>query len=487
MPDSPPLLAARRLARAARAPIVPVDGALPAGLDGAVLLADAPLGDALLAEIAVALPRCEALVLWLPGADTAAGVELLDRHGFAHGMLNDVALPEPGVLAVLASDEGRAARNELAVNTPDRPFSALAIMPAFNEADVIHHAIGALVAEGVDVYLIDHESTDGTVAAASPWLGRGLVTIESFPGDSGYAERNHTEMVWRDILARVGEVSGERAADWYLFVNADEFREAPFTGMTLRDGLREADELGYSAVNFELADFRPTPEDAFVPGQDVRLALGHYEPPGSYDELQVKAWKAQPTPVDIVTHGGHDVLFAGKRVFPVPFILRHYPIRSAEHGRRKVLAERLARFAAEERADGWHVQYDRYVDGAEFLQARDTLVAWNGDRFRAELMSRVLRQVLLVNAARGSELALGDLEPHALTAWMARRGHGTVTTPDIQAAQGVLLQRGAQTQSALTAIADDLGAIFEAQARLAGNMQLSASLGGARAALHRAA
>jgi hypothetical protein len=489
MPDSTPLVAARRIARASRVPIVPVDDVLPgATSDGGILLADRPLDEALYGELARALPRFQALVLWLPGADSDTGGALLERHGFDHGLLSTVALPEPGILAVLAADESRARANELAVNTPERPFSALAIMPAFNEADVVFHAIGALVAEGVDVYLLDHESTDETVEAATPWLGRGLVAIESFPGDSGYAARNRTEMVWRDILARVAEVSGEIPADWYLFVNADEFREAPFTGTTLRDGLREVDELGFNAVNFELADFRPTPEDVFVEG-DVRLALGHYEPPGSYDELQVKAWKRRTRPVDLVSHGGHDVLFEGKRVFPVPFILRHYPIRSAAHGTRKVLAERIARFAAEERADGWHVQYDRYVDGAEFLHARETLVRWDGDRFRAELLARVLRQLLLVATARGSDPAAGDLDVGALAGWLGRRGHGTVGAPELEAAQVVLLTRGhpGSEQAGVAAIADELGSVFAAQARLGGNMQLAASLGAARAALQRAA
>jgi hypothetical protein len=490
MPDSTPLVAARRIARATRAPIVPVDDTLPAAAaDGGILLADRPLDDALYAELARALPRFQALVLWLPGADSETGVALLERHGFDHGLLDAVTLPEPGVLAVLAADESRAAANELAVRTSERPFSALAIMPAFNEADVVFHAIGALVAEGVDVYLLDHESTDETVAAATPWLGRGLVAIESFPGDSGYAARNRTEMVWRDILARVAEVSGEVAADWYLFVNADEFREAPFAGATLRDGLREVDELGFNAVNFELADFRPTPEDAFVPGEDVRLHLRYYEPPGSYDELQVKAWKRRPTPVDLVSHGGHDVLFEGKRVFPVPFILRHYPIRSAAHGARKVLAERVARFAAEERADGWHVQYDRYIDGAEFLQARETLLRFDGDRFRADLLARVLRQILLVATARGSDLATGDLDLGGLAGLLGRRGHGVVGASELQAAQSVLLTRGhpGAGRPGIAALADELGSVFAAQARLGGNMQLAASLGAARESLRRAA
>jgi hypothetical protein len=389
--DHPSLAAARRLARASHAPIAP-----PPGSDGAIVLADgAPSADLL-----AALPRLEALVTWLPGATIDEAVAVL--RGAEYGSIDRIEIPEPGVLAVIAPDEAAAERHAEALRAAARPFRALAIMPAFNEADVIFHAIGALVSEGVDVYLLDHESTDGTVEAAKPWLGRGLVRIERFPEEAGYPERNRTEMVWRDILRRVGEVSGEVAADWYLFVNADEFREAPWPGVTLTDGLREVDELGFNAVNFELLNFRPTAQDAFVDGADVRDHLRHYEPPKSYDVLQIKAWKAQPAVVDLVHHGGHDVLFAGKRVFPVPFLLRHYPIRSAEHGRRKVLAERMARFAAEERAGGWHVQYDHYADGADYLHDRETLMEYDADRVRAALLARSLRELLPYAAASAS-------------------------------------------------------------------------------------
>jgi hypothetical protein len=394
-PPSPALAAARRLARATHAPILPADAVPPPGCDGAILLAGAEPTQALFA----ALPRVEALVLWLPGASADDAVALLERHGAEHGSLDRLEVPEPGVLAVLAGDEARAEAHARALGVHERPFRALAVMPAFNEADVIFHAIGALVCEGVDVYLIDHESTDGTADAARPWLGRGLVRIERFPEEAGYPERNRKEMVWRDILRRVGEVTGEVPADWYLFVNADEFREAPWPGVTLAEGLREVDELGFNAVNFELLDFRPTPQDAFAEGSDVRAHLRHYEPARHYDVLQIKAWKAQPAVVDLVQHGGHDVLFAGKRVFPVPFLLRHYPIRSAEHGRRKVLAERLARFAAEERAGGWHVQYDHYADGSDYLHERETLVEYDPDRVRAALLSRTLRGLLYAAAS----------------------------------------------------------------------------------------
>jgi glycosyltransferase involved in cell wall biosynthesis len=360
-------------------------------------------------------------------------------------------------------------------------------MPAYNEQDVIYHAIEALVSEGVDVYLIDHASTDGTADAARPWLGRGLVHIERFPEEAGYAERNQREMVWRDILRRVQEVSGERGADWYLFVNADEFREAPWPGVTLAEGLREVDELGYNAVNFELFDFRAI-DDSFVDGEDVRYFLRHYEPPGRYNLLQVKAWKRQEQPVDIVTHGGHDLLFAGKCVFPVPFILRHYPIRSSAHGRRKVLGERLPRFAAEERAGGWHVQYDHYGKDSDYLHDPATLAVWDASRARAELLARTLQTLLLSLCLGGAKPTGHGIDGAALVGWLTRRGLPPASAVELQQAQErlALAARGTPAPGddpAVDLIARDLSVALEANASVAGNPLLARQLAEAREAL----
>jgi hypothetical protein len=486
---SPALAAARRLARRAACSILPVDDALAPEHDGRVLLVDAEPSEPLLAALAAALPRAEALVLWVPGWDVETAAAALGRHGFEHGTVNGVDMPVPGVLAVLTDTEARADLHAAALAARERDFRALAVMPAYNEGDVIGPAIGALISEGVDVYLLDHRSTDDTVAAAAPWLGRGLVRIERFPDESGpgFDERNGDVMVWRDILRRVEQVTGEVAADWYLFVNADEFRESPWPGVMLGDGLREADELGYSAVNFELVNFRPTPEDRFAAGADVRDALRFYEEPGPYDLLQVKAWKAQPTgPVDLAHHGGHDVLFEGKRVFPVPFVLRHYPIRSAEHGRRKVIAERLGRFAAEERAGGWHVQYDHYADDSDYLHDRAALAAWDGDAFRAALLARATRQLLLLATAAGRDVAADEVTVEGLGGWLERRGHGPAGPAEIQRLQQHMLSRQPGGPD-LEAAAGDLGQVVEARARIRGEMQAVARLGEARDARRTAA
>src|SRR4051812_16451552 len=282
----------------------------------------------------------------------------------------------------------------------------VAILPAFNEGDVIRSVIGDLIAQGVEVYLLDNLSTDDTVAQAAPFLGRGLLHVERFPVDAGYPERNARELVWRDMMRRVEDLAVELGADWYLFTNADEFRESPWPGVDLREAIARVDAAGYNAISFELLNFRPV-DDRFRPGDDVREALTGYEPGDAFDALQVKGWKHDGRRPDLVSNAGHDVRIAGRRVFPVPFLLRHYPIRGESHGRRKVLAERLPRFAAEERAVGMHVQYDELAAGQRFTWDPAELRRFDGAQVRAELLARTLDDVLAVLPLHGVELGTG--------------------------------------------------------------------------------
>ncbi|HEY6780278.1 MAG TPA: glycosyltransferase family A protein, partial [Thermoleophilaceae bacterium] len=301
----------------------------------------------------------------------------------------------------------------------------VAIVPAFNEADVIHHAIGALVEEGIEVYLLDHGSTDDTVAFAEPWLGRGLLKIERFPQESGFPERNERELVWKDMLRRVEQVAHELRPDWAIFSNADEFRESPWPDLGLVEAIGFVDALGYNAINFELFDFRPIDDD-FEPGNDPRAHLHHYERGSDFDAHQIKAWKVGDEPALLHPSGGHSVQLPGRerRLAPVPFILRHYPLRGETHGRRKVFGERIERFAAEERAEGWHVQYDAYAAGdATFLRNPGELVRWDGDAVRAQLLARASRDQLLARALRPGGVTLGDMDGDEVAGW-ASRGTG---------------------------------------------------------------
>jgi hypothetical protein len=118
--------------------------------------------------------------------------------------------------------------------------------------------------------------------------------------------------------------------------------------------------------------------------------------------------------LDLVSTGGHEARFPGRRVFPLRFLLRHYPIRGQAHGERKVFKERRARFSAEERARGWHVQYDALKEGASFLREPSSLTPYDPWSIRLDLALRhrgvealeqeraALREDL---ARRGEELA----------------------------------------------------------------------------------
>ncbi len=282
-----------------------------------------------------------------------------------------------------------AARAPAALSTRHHrgPLRTLALVAAYNEGDVIYHVIGGLIEAGIQVYLTDNNSTDNTVNEARRWLGRGLIHIERFPQDAGYPEIASREYVWRDLLRRKQELAQTLDFDWYLHTDADEFRESPWPDCTLAEAIQRVDRLGYNAINFELLNFRPT-DNSFVPGSDVRRCLLYYEGAKAFDLLQVKAWKNTGQVVNLLSSGGHDVQFSGRRVFPVRFILRHYPIRSEMHGRQKVFQDRQPRFNQAERQMGWHVQHDDFISGkTSFLRDPSTLIRYNAAGIREKLLS----------------------------------------------------------------------------------------------------
>src|SRR5262245_41210084 len=109
-------------------------------------------------------------------------------------------------------------------------FRVIAIITAFNEADIISPVLGHLVENGIEVYLIDNHSTDDTVAQARPWLGRGLLDIESFPPSCTVETSAYEVFDWTAILHRKEELAQTLCADWFIHHDADEIRESPWPG-----------------------------------------------------------------------------------------------------------------------------------------------------------------------------------------------------------------------------------------------------------------
>jgi hypothetical protein len=261
-------------------------------------------------------------------------------------------------------------------------FSAVAFVTAFNEADVIRSTIEQLAGEGIGVYLIDNWSTDGTWELVQEL---GLVGAERFPPEG---PNPHYE--WSHMLGRVEELAMTIRADWLVHVDADERRESPWPGVSLRDGLWRVDRRGFNAVDHTILTFPPI-DNGFQPGSDPELYFRHFEfgrNPGHF--RQIKAWKRGSKRVDLASEGGHDVSFAGRRIFPFNFLSKHYPIRSQAHGERKIFRERQERWSPVERADGWHIQYDHLRPGHRFVRDPETLELFD-DFHRRYLIERLTR------------------------------------------------------------------------------------------------
>jgi glycosyltransferase involved in cell wall biosynthesis len=266
-----------------------------------------------------------------------------------------------------------------------RPFRVLAIISAYNEEDVIGSVLGDFTRQGIDVYLIDNHSTDATAREAQPFLDRGLLAIESYPHETARTDGGVTTFPWKSILEHKTELARSLDADWFIHCDADELREGPWDGVSLREAIARVDTCGYNAIDFKVFEFVPT-DNSFLKGKDLRKSFPYFRSAAPWDRLQIKAWKRTDENVDLCQSGGHEVCFAGRRVFPIRFILRHYPIRGQKHGERKIFEERIPRFVDNERKQGWHVQYDRVMSGHSFVVDKSALKEFLPDFERTQLL-----------------------------------------------------------------------------------------------------
>jgi glycosyltransferase involved in cell wall biosynthesis len=260
----------------------------------------------------------------------------------------------------------------------------MAVVTAYNECDVITQSIGHLLENGVEVHLLDNWSSDGTFELVEEVFGE-RVTRERFPA-SGPSDTYD----WIAILDRVEAITREHACDWSIHQDADELRESPWPGVSLRDALYRVSAAGFNCVDHTVVNFRPV-DDAFVDGADLKTSFAWCEfAAHQSDFLQLKAWSAPGAAVGLAIDGGHQVRFAGRRIYPYKFLLRHYPIRSQRHGERKVLRERQTRWNAAERARGWHVHYDAYNAASSFLWDPTGLLRFDTRTFMDEqLVERI--------------------------------------------------------------------------------------------------
>lgn len=366
------------------------------------------------------------------GTGDAAVILAVGDDAVGEGRLAELAAATGTAVAfsgrAQAAPDGRPAGEAVAFALLDRfdptavgpapdDFRALAIVTTFNEADIVGGLLDRLLGGGLQVHVVDNWSSDGTAELVAERAGAsgGRLTHERFP-------RAHPSPYFEleTLLRRVEEVAEASGADWVVHHDADEIREAPWRSVPLRQALYALDRWGFTVADHTIANFVPT-DDAWGAGRDLAGHFGHLElgaAPGHF--LQEKAWKRPGGDhVEIASSGGHEAVFAAKRVFPYKFLTRHYPIRSQAHGERKILAERRGRFSPAERRRGWHAHYDPLGEVPRFVRPDAAGLVAAADLDDALLLQRLTGAGLPGNPFPGEgpggpgEPASGDAAPAA--------------------------------------------------------------------------
>jgi uroporphyrinogen-III synthase len=321
----------------------------------------------LLENLKAWLKHAQVCVLTTEGAGTTTE-ELesqLRQHGLnvefiGHTASNDVDYAKNTIMAVITREP--FLKNVVAA--PD-DFRVVAFLAAYNEEDIIVQSIEKWTDQGVRVHVIENWSTDSTYNLAKQLEKDLPVTVERFPADgpSDYFD-------WGAILQRIEVLAGQIEADWFVRRGADEILVSPWPRVSYRDALYLADRLGFNCIDHTIVEFHPV-DNGFVAGVDHEQYFKHFDLKHLSHAKQRKAWKNTGQPITTIPSAGHDVVFAGRRIFPFKFLLKHYSFRSQSQAERKVFRERKARWNPKERSQGWHIHYDSMKSGHQFVQPPD--------------------------------------------------------------------------------------------------------------------
>ena len=248
-------------------------------------------------------------------------------------------------------------------------FRIVALLAIRNEALYLEKCLEHHYQQGIEVCIIDNDSTDNSLNIAQKFLDRNVFRIErqEYKGNFDLCEQ-----------LRIKEnLASEIQADWFIHCDADEIREAPEHYSSLYQGILAASMAGYNAINFDEFIFIPLDENERHENKDFVKSMRHYYFFEPYPLRRINAWKKTNSPIDLVSSGGHNVLFADRKIFPENFILRHYIGLSASHLNFKYSQRVFSESEVNDRRwHGWRAKFSKYRIG---LPAVENLKLYLGD------------------------------------------------------------------------------------------------------------
>ncbi len=216
-----------------------------------------------------------------------------------------------------------------------------AVLCVRNERAQVRRAITDFVEQGIDVAIIDHESSDGTREICAEFLGKGVLAVESLAW-AGAFDLTAQLQAKQDLASRLDH-------DWLIHADADEWLQSPVPGETLLGGIERLDASGFDAVNFEEFVFLPGNGGIHEPSDCRREFLDYYFFAPGKSRL-MRAWRHRKGYTN-VDSGGHKLAGGEPSIAGQNFILRHYPVLSQAHAIEKYGSRK---FADADLDKGWH-------------------------------------------------------------------------------------------------------------------------------------
>ncbi len=219
--------------------------------------------------------------------------------------------------------------------------SAVALVCVRNELIHVERFIKSFLSNGIEVFIIDHSSEDGSRDIAQHYYGHGVVEIEDMPwaGEFSLTEQLRLKL----------KIISDLKHDWVIHADADEALLPPGGHTRLIETIQNADDRGFNVLNFHELVFIPAPGDDYYRPTYAREMSRYYFFQPFYPRLQ-RAWKRQQQLANFET-GGHVLIGDDLRVYPEDCVLRHYIALSDAHVKRKYLGRR---FSSADLSRGWH-------------------------------------------------------------------------------------------------------------------------------------
>src|SRR3989344_2323515 len=245
-----------------------------------------------------------------------------------------------------------------------------AVMPAYNEEDVIYHTIKNLVDNNIHVHILDNESTDSTLDIVKQFP-KNQVSFSSFSTNGEFNEKLQGEAI-KKAFNKLKE-----DYDWLIRNDADEFLESPLSNLNVKQAIEIADKKGFNSIGTQQFYFCPTSEEKpHIPGEDIRKFYNYFQiwDKNKYFQKEFhpeanKIWKINIFKPESLTYdSAHSVAPLNKiKLFPNLFIIRHYLYKSPEATRKKIFKDRKQRLSNWNITNKVSCRYLEYSEDDDFL------------------------------------------------------------------------------------------------------------------------